>query len=272
MTALFVLFQLFSPVDPAPLARFHELRIERLRSTHGADSKEVRGAEKDLGLFWLRLEKSAEAEAHLRSALPDAEAIPFLAEAVAAQGREQEAEALFESCRENIRCLTRLAQLAERRGDAAGHIRLLRETVRREPNGTRRNDLAQALEAAGELKEAEAIFRLAAREQESQLGPGHPETATTWNNLASLLSSSGRFPEAEALQRKAYLTMQRTLGPRHVRTGLSASNLAEIVRARGREEEAEKLFRQALEIFEQALPAGHPWIRDTREALAAKSR
>lgn len=272
MTPLFLLFQLFSPVDPAPLAEFHEQRIERLAKTHGPNSTEARAAHKDLGLFWLRNAKPVEAEAQLRLSLPDPEVIPFLAESVASQGRDRDAEELFASCRPNARCLSRLAQFAERRGDSAAAIRLLRETLKAEPTGARRNDLAQALEAAGEIKEAEALFRQAAREQEAQLGPGHPETATTWNNLASLLAATDRYPEAELWQRKAFAAMRKTLGPRNVRTGLSASNLAEIVRARGREPEALALYRQALAIFEQSLPAGHPWIAETRAALAAKGR
>lgn len=272
MTPLFLLFQLFSPADPVPLAGLHEERIARLSKAQGDDSKEVRRAHKDLGLFWLRNGKGREAEAHLRLSLPDPDVMPFLAEAVASQGREQEAAAIFETCRDNARCLSRLAQLAERRGDAGYSLRLLREAVKREPNGARRNDLAQALEAAGEVKEAESLFRAAASEQELRLGSLHPETATTWNNLASLLSGLERFREAELFQRKAYMAMHKTLGPRHVRTGLSASNLAEIVRALGREAEAIRLLREALAIFEQALPAGHLWIRETREALAPKGR
>ncbi|MFN0105517.1 MAG: tetratricopeptide repeat protein [Bryobacteraceae bacterium] len=265
MIPLLLLAQLFPPSD---LARFHEERIARLKE----GSPEARAAQKDLGLFWLRQGNPAEAEARLRQALPDPEIVPFLAEAVAAQGRDREAGELFSECRANARCLSRLAQYAERRGDAPAAIGLLREALNAEPTGARRNDLAQALQAAGQLKEAETLFRQAAREQESKLGPGHPETATTWNNLASLLAATDRFAEADILQRKAFLTMRRTLGPRHVRTGLSANNLADIVLARGREPEALALYRQALNIFEEALPPSHPWIREAREALRPKGR
>ncbi len=266
--ALGLLLQLFSPVDPAAVAQLHEERIERLGKAHGAEAAETRAARRELGLFWLRNERPAEAERQLRLAQPDAQAAPYLAEAVAAQrGREAEAEALFAACRPVARCSSRLAQLAERRGDGKAALALYREALDSEPTGTRRNDLAQALQAAGQMKEAEALFRVAAREQESQLGPNHPETATTWNNLASLLAQQDRMAEAEPWQRRAYVTMQKTLGPRHVRTGLSASNLADILRARGRETEARKLYRRALAIFEEELGPGHPWTAEARAAL-----
>lgn len=270
MIGFLVAFQLFSPVDPAPLAVLHEQRIERLSKEHGADSAATRAARRELGLFWLRAGRPAAAEPWLRGALPDTAVGPFLAEAVAAQGRDADAERLFAACRAKARCVSKLAEYAARRGEAEAAIGLHREALRIEPSGARSNDLALALQAAGQVGEAEALFRAAAREQEKSLGPSHPETATTWNNLASLLAAGNRYQEAEPLQRRALRTMERTLGPRHVRTGLSASNLADIVRARGRNAEAVVLYRQALDIFRDALPPGHPWIREAEEAVAVK--
>lgn len=261
MIPLLLLFQLFPPAD---LARFHEDRIARLRE----GTPEARAAHRDLGLFWLRNGRPAEAEAQLRQALPDPDVTPFLAEAVAAQGREGEAQALFAECRAKARCVSRLAQMAP----AEAALPLLREVLDLEPTGAHRNDYAQALHAAGRIKEAEALYRMAIREQEASPGSNHPETAITYNNLASLLNATERYAEAETLQRKALGVMRSTLGPRHVRTGLAASNLADIVRARGREAEAIALYRQALQIFEEGLPPGHPWTREAQDALRAKGR
>jgi tetratricopeptide (TPR) repeat protein len=249
---LLLLFQMFPPAD---LARFHEQRIARLKP----GTTEARAAHKDLGLFWLRNNNSAEAEAHLRQALPDPELTPFLAEALAAQGRDTEADKLFQECA-TARCLSRLA---ERTKDPNAAIQYLRQALKTEPTPVRRNDLAQALQAAGDSMQAEALFRQAMREQD----PNHPEAAIVLNNLASLLHATGRHAEAEPLQRRALATMQKNLGPRHVRTGLAASNLADILRARGRETEAIAFYRQALGIFEQALPPGHPWIVEARQTL-----
>jgi tetratricopeptide (TPR) repeat protein len=192
--------------------------------------------------------------------------MPFLAESVIAQGRQGEGEALFQECRQKARCVSRLAQIAQARGDEAGALVLLREVLDLEPTGVRKNDYAQALHSAGKGKEAEALFRQALGQQK----PGEPETAITQNNLASLLTAANRHAEAELLQRQALATMKKTLGPRHVRTGLAASNLADIVRARGREPEARALYKQALRLFEELLPPGHPWTEEARAALAAK--
>jgi len=251
---LLLLFQLHAPAE---IAAFHEQRIAALRP----GASEAKAAHKDLGLFWLRNNNPVQAETHLRQALPDPALIQSLAEAVAAQGRNAEADALFKQCETTARCL---ARLAERTNDPAAAIEFLRQALSIEPTPTRRNDYAQALQAAGQSKQAETHYRQAIREQD----PNNPETAIFRNNLASLLNATDRQIEAEHLQRQALATMQRTLGPRHVRTGLAASNLADILRARrGRESEAQALYKKALEIFEGGLPANHPWIAETRDAL-----
>lgn len=256
MKSLLLLFQLFQPAD---LAKFHEQRIAQLQP----GTPQAKEAHKDLGLFWLRNNNPAEAEFHLRQALPDPELTPFLAEAVAAQGRQAQAESIFNECRQNPRCVSRLAQFAQSRGDEEASTKLLRELLDREPTGAHRNDYAQALHNAGKIKEAEALYRLAIREQK----PGHPETAITQNNLATLLTATERYTEAEPLQRQALATMRKTLGPRHVRTALAASNLADILRARGREAEARALYKEALAQFEELLPPNHPWTQEARQAL-----
>ncbi len=256
MKSLLLIFQLFQPAD---LAKFHDQRIAALAPA----SKEAKEAHKDLGLFWLRNNNPAEAEFHLRQALPDPEITPFLAEAVAAQGRPAQAESIFNECRQKPRCLSRLSQFAQSRGDEETATKLLRELLDLEPTGVHRNDYAQALHNAGKIKEAEALYRAAIREQK----PGHPETAITQNNLATLLTATERYVEAEPLQRQALATMRKTLGPRHVRTALAASNLADIVRARGREPEARALYQQALTVFEELLPPNHPWTQEARQAL-----
>lgn len=258
MIAFLLLFQLF---PPAHIAQIHEERIARLEP----GSKAAKQAHKDLGLFWLRHNNPAQAELHLRQSQPDPEVTPFLAEAVAAQGRQAESNALFEQCATTARCLSRLA---ERTNDPDVAIKYLRAALDTEPSPVRKNDLAQALQAAGKMKEAEALFRQALTEQ----NPNNPETAITQNNLASLLNSTGRELEAEGLQRKAYQALQKSLGPRHVRTGLAASNLADILIARGRQAEARALYQKALAIFEEGLPPNHPWTLEARQVLGSQSK
>lgn len=245
---------------PESFARFHEERIAKL--TPG--TPEARNAHKDLGLFWLRHNNPFKAEAELRQAPQEPEVHLFLAEALAAQNRHAEAHQLFEQCQSLARCLSRLAESSQ---DPAKALDYLRRALDAEPTPTRRNDYAQALHAAGKVREAEALYRQAIKEQLVAPGPEHPETAITQNNLASLLNATDRPAEAEPLQRRAYQTMRKTLGPRHVRTGLAASNLADILSARDRRPEAVVLYKVALKIFEEALPAGHPWIEEARSAL-----
>ena len=259
MTLLLALF--LQLTGPESFAKFHEERIARL----APGSKEAQQAHQDLGLFWLRHNDPVRAEIELRQAPATDEVTAYLAEAVAAQGRLEQADQLFQSCQALARCLTRLA---ERASDPAKALDYYRRALDTEPTPVRRNDYAQALHGAGKLKEAEALYRLAIAEQLKTPGPNHPETAITQNNLASLLTAANRLAEAEPLQRQAYSTMRKTLGPRHVRTGLAASNLADLLRAKGgAEPEASRLYREALAIFEELLPPNHPWTLEARQAL-----
>ena len=66
---------------------------------------------------------------------------------------------------------------------------------------------------AGDLAAADALLRNAARIQESELGPLHPELANTVNNLAMVAEMSGRLPDAEAYYRRASPSRRRRLRP-----------------------------------------------------------
>ncbi|MBM3782886.1 MAG: tetratricopeptide repeat protein [Acidobacteria bacterium] len=215
MIGLLVAFQLF---DPAVVGRLHEERIAR--------QPDSRMAKRDLGLYWLRNGRPVEAERWLRAA--GAEPL-FLAEAVAAQGRHEEAESLFGACVELARCLTRLAHYAERRGDMARALEHYKAALSEEPGPARRNDYAQALQALRRVKEAEQEYRTALAESEKKFGPHHPETATTLNNLAMLLAETERVWAAVPLQRRALSIFQKSLGPNHERTRTAGENLKEML-------------------------------------------
>lgn len=214
---LLLALQLFSPVDPADVARLHEERIAREPSS--------RAAKRDYGLFLLRNGQAARAELYLRQS--DVEPL-FLAEAVAAQGRDSEAERIFETCAASPRCLTRLANLAERREDLPAALALYKRALDAEPSIARRSDYALALQATMRFKEAEAEFRFALAESEKLHGANHPETATLLNNIAMLLGETKRPALARLLLQRAIKIFEQTLGPRHARTQIAKDNLADL--------------------------------------------
>ena len=59
-----------------------------------------------------------------------------------------------------------------------------------------------------------------------QLGPEHPDTATSLNNLASLHMAMGNHAKALPLYERALAIREALLGPDHPDTATSLDNLA----------------------------------------------
>src|SRR5262245_2451251 len=64
-------------------------------------------------------------------------------------------------------------------------------------------DRAERAATAGDLASADELLRGAARIQEEELGPLHPDLANTLNNLAIVAEKAGRPDDAETLDRKS---------------------------------------------------------------------
>jgi hypothetical protein len=102
-----------------------------------------------------------------------------------------------------------------------------------------RHDTAHILEAAeraaigGDLASAEEQLREAARLQEAELGPLHPDLANTLNNLAIVTEKTGRPGDAEAFYRRAASIAAASLPANHPMVAASRQNLEDFCRARG---------------------------------------
>jgi len=106
--------------------------------------------------------------------------------------------------------------------------------------------------------EAGELFRRSLAIMESQLGPGHLDTAVAMNNLADLYQVSGRAAEAEPLYLRSLEIKEQQLGASHPETARTLNNLAGWHAEQGNIAEAEKYFRRTLEIFETHLDPHHP--------------
>lgn len=115
-------------------------------------------------------------------------------------------------------------------------------------------DLAELAAGAGDLASADELLRSAARIQEAELGPLHPEVASTFNNLAIVAEKAGRPGEAEKFYRRALAIVSTTLPPDHQMVADSRQNLEDFCRARGLPIEA---------------PATSPSSQDSEPAPAA---
>ena len=95
-------------------------------------------------------------------------------------------------------------------------------------------EAAEQAASAGDYVTAELNLRQAAALQEIQLGPFHPDLASTLNNLAVVYERADSPAEAELCYRRAYSIATRAHGPDHPLVVTSRKNLEDFCKARGR--------------------------------------
>ena len=94
-------------------------------------------------------------------------------------------------------------------------------------------DRAERAATAGDLASADELLTDAARLQEEQLGPHHPDLANTLNNLAIVAERTGRPAEAERLYRRAAAIAAAAFPSDHPMVIASRQNLEDFCHARG---------------------------------------
>ena len=94
-------------------------------------------------------------------------------------------------------------------------------------------DRAEHAATAGDFASADELLRGAARIQEEELGPLHPDLANTLNNLAIVAEQTGSSSEAETLYRRAAAIAAAAFPSDHPMVVASRQNLEGFCRARG---------------------------------------
>jgi hypothetical protein len=92
---------------------------------------------------------------------------------------------------------------------------------------------AEQAAVASDFESAEQLLRGAARIQEAELGPLHPDLANTLNNLAIVAERTGRLGDAETFYRRAVAIAAASLPADHPMRAASRENLEAFCRARG---------------------------------------
>ena len=105
-------------------------------------------------------------------------------------------------------------------------------------------------------------------EQETSLGPDHPDTLHTRSNLAYAYHSAGRTAEAITLHEQTLAARERVLGPGHPDTLHSRGHLAGAYQDAGRTAEAITLHEQTLAAMERVLGPDYPDTLHSRSHLA----
>jgi hypothetical protein len=95
-------------------------------------------------------------------------------------------------------------------------------------------EAAEQAASAGDYVTAELNLRAAAALQETQLGPFHPDLASTLNNLAVVYERADSPAEAELCYRRAYSIATTAHAPDHPLVVTSRKNLEDFCKARGR--------------------------------------
>ena len=101
---------------------------------------------------------------------------------------------------------------------------------------------------AGEHDRAAVVAQKALQVAEQNVGPDHPDVATSLNNLAGLYFTQGDYAKAEPLHKRALAIREKALGPDHPDVATSLENLAILYRATKRNTEAEALEARAAKI------------------------
>jgi tetratricopeptide (TPR) repeat protein len=130
------------------------------------------------------------------------------------------------------------------------------------------NNLADLLQAQGDLAAAQALYERALRVNEKLLGPDHPNTATSLNNLAGVLRAENAIAVALPLSERALAIREKALGPEHPLTASSLNNFASLLQAQGNFAAARPLFERALAIRERVLGSDHPDVAQSQNNLA----
>jgi tetratricopeptide (TPR) repeat protein len=110
------------------------------------------------------------------------------------------------------------------------------------------NQEVMDLYRAGKYDRAVVVAQKALQVAEQNVGPDHPDVATSLNNLAELYRTQGDYAKAEPLYKRSLAISEKALGPDHPDVATSLEHLAVLYRATKRNAEAEALEKRAARI------------------------
>ncbi len=110
------------------------------------------------------------------------------------------------------------------------------------------NQEVMELYRTGKYDRAVVVAKKALAVAEKNVGPNHPDVATSLDNLALIYGVQAQYAVAEPLHKRALAIREEALGPDHPAVGQSLNNLAVLCRATNRDEEAEILELRAARI------------------------
>lgn len=199
-----------------------------------------------------------------------------LANALLANGKPSESDALFREDIDTERRLERKGQanpkdmayvlagygsMLDQRNDRSADV-YLREALNYTSGFTGKdrvfvamiyNDLSNEAGYRGDSAERERYLRASLNEYNS-LPPGvYVEKAVTLSNLGALLINKGQFSEAEPLVREGLQLRLKIFGNAHIGTAGAFNRLSDLLYREGRYVEAERAAQDAIDVYKRAL-------------------
>ena len=121
---------------------------------------------------------------------------------------------------------------------------------------------------AGKYDRAVVLAQQALQVAKQDVGPDHPDVATSLNNLAMLYATQGDYSRAEPLYKRSLAIWEKALGPNHPDVAQSLNNLAQLYLDQGDYARAEPLYKRSLAIWEKVFGPNHPSVATALENLA----
>jgi tetratricopeptide (TPR) repeat protein len=106
----------------------------------------------------------------------------------------------------------------------------------------RLDDQGRSCFERGEYLPAELFYKRALSIREKELGPNHPDVATSLNNVALVCAKEGNNDEALKLYTRAWEIREKALGPNSPAVSDSRAHMAALYYAMGNAEEAKQLL------------------------------
>ena len=112
-----------------------------------------------------------------------------------------------------------------------------------------RNQKALGFYREWKYDQAVVVAQEALDAAEANVGPDHPDVATSLYNLAWLYETQGDYAKAEPLYKRSLAIDEKALGPGHPTVAASLQTLARLYRATKRDKEAPELEKRAERIW-----------------------
>jgi tetratricopeptide (TPR) repeat protein len=133
-------------------------------------------------------------------------------------------------------------------------------------------ELAYTYVLSGQYQKAGPLYKESMTVLAKQLGPDHPEMATSWYQIGELQETLGEYDKAVSLYKKSLEILEKKRGQEHPVLANSIDKLAALCMELEMEKQAVPLYQRLVRIREKALRPTHPQLALSLNNLAESYR